>query len=106
MALGQAGKTMPLRGKIVGIHFRRASTRTRTAFTVGAIKLGAYTVAYGPKDLQDPTGETVQDTFRVLSEFLDALVIRTNESIDEMKILAAQENMAVINAMSGNEHPT
>lgn len=106
IAKGDLGKSQPLAGRVVGIYFRRSSTRTRTAFTVGAIKLGATTIAYGPSDLQIVTGETVRDTARVLSGFLDILVIRTNESIEEMKALAEQSEMAVVNAMSQNEHPT
>jgi ornithine carbamoyltransferase len=95
-----------LSGKTVGIYFKRTSTRTRSAFSVGAIKLGAAPVAYGPNDLQIATGETVSDTARVLSGYLDALVIRTNDSIDEMRAFASQDEMAVINAMSDTEHPT
>lgn len=95
-----------LAGKTVGIYFRGTSTRTRSAFTVGAIKLGATPVTYGPNDLQIATGETISDTARVLSGYLDALVIRTNASIDEMRAFAAQEEMAVINAMNDTEHPT
>ena len=105
-AQGRAGREKPLAGKVVGVYFRGTSTRTRTAFTVGAIHLGAGTIAYGPNDLQLVTGETIQDTARVLSGFLDALVIRTNQSIEEMKELAAQDEMAIVNAMSENEHPT
>lgn len=96
----------PLKGKVVGIYFSRTSTRTRTAFTVGSIRLGASTITYGPNDLQIVTGETISDTGRVLSGFLDALVIRTNGPIEEMEIFAGQDEMAVINAMSENEHPT
>lgn len=105
-AAGRAEQTSPLAGKIVGIYFRGTSTRTRTSFTVGALRLGAQTVSYGPQDLQLVTGETIQDTTRVLSGFLDALVIRTNQTIEEMRELAQQNDMAVINAMSENEHPT
>lgn len=96
----------PLLGKTVGIYFKRTSTRTRTAFTVAAIKLGGTPIAYGPNDLQICTGETFQDTARVLTGFLDALVVRTNESIDEMRALASQNEMAIVNAMSDTEHPT
>lgn len=96
----------PLMRKTVGVYFRRSSTRTRTAFTAGAIKLGAGTVVYQPNDLQIVTGETIDDTARVLSEFLDAFVIRTNDSIQEMEALANQGKMSVINAMSACEHPT
>jgi len=106
MASEGGRRAQPLKGKIVGIYFRRSSTRTRTAFTVGALHLGASVIAYGPSDLQIVTGETISDTARVLSGFLDALVIRTNDPIDEMEIFAGQNDMAVINAMSQNEHPT
>jgi ornithine carbamoyltransferase len=90
----------------VGLYFRRSSTRTRTAFALGAMKLGASTIVYGPNDLQLCTGESVEDTARVLSGFLDVLVIRTNDSLDEMRAFANQNKMAVINAMSREEHPT
>jgi ornithine carbamoyltransferase len=93
-------------GKIVGIYFRKPSTRTRSSFTAGALRLGAQTVTYGPNDLQIVTGETFEDTGRVLSGYLDALVIRTNNNIAEMREIAKQHEMAVINAMSDNEHPT
>jgi ornithine carbamoyltransferase len=105
-AAGDAGNTRPLEGKVVGIYFRGTSTRTRTSFTVAALRLGAGTIAYGPNDLQIATGETITDTARVLSGYLDALVIRTNDSIAEMRAFAAQEEMAIVNAMSENEHPT
>jgi len=96
----------PVSGKIVGIFFRIPSTRTRSSFTVGAIRLGAQTVTYGPNDLQIATGETLEDTGHVLSGYLDALVIRTNNGIAEMREIAKQHEMAVINAMSDSEHPT
>jgi ornithine carbamoyltransferase len=106
IAQGAWRDRQPLAGKVVGIYFKKTSTRTRTSFTVGAMKLGATTISYGPHDLQINTGETLQDTARVLANYLDALVIRTNEPIAEMRALAAQDRMAVINAMSDNEHPT
>src|SRR5215216_2455665 len=96
----------PLEGKVVGIYFRGTSTRTLTAFTVGATHLGATTIAYGPNDLQIVTGETIDDTARVLANFLDVLVIRTNQSVAEMRALANQGEMSIVNAMSDNEHPT
>ena len=100
------GLKRTLTGKVVGIYFRCSSTRTRTAFTVGAINLGAHVISYGPGDLQIVTGETMQDTAFVLSNFLDALVIRTNEGAEEMRAMAVQNKMAIINAMSDAEHPT
>jgi ornithine carbamoyltransferase len=100
------GNKPTLNGKVVGIYFRCSSTRTRTAFSVGAMKLGARIICYGPSDLQLVTGETTQDTARVLANYLNALVVRTNGSIEEMKAMTMQNDMAVINALSELEHPT
>ena len=100
-ALAMASDPAPvpsLAGKTVGIYFKRTSTRTRSAFTVAAIKLGAVPIAYGPADLQILTGETISDTARVLSGYLDALVIRTNDSMEEMRAFASQNEMAVPSA--------
>jgi ornithine carbamoyltransferase len=106
IASGRGVSEQPLRGKVAGVYFRGTSTRTRTAFTVGAMKLGANVISYGPNDLQLNTGESIQDTARVLAGYLDILVIRTNESVEEMRTLAAQDEMSIVNAMSDNEHPT
>ncbi len=106
LAVGDSEPTPSLAGRVVGIYFRRASTRTRTSFSAGALRLGAQIVSFGPNDLQVTTGETLEDTGRVLAGYLDALVVRTNDSIAEMEALAAQGAMPVINAMSENEHPT
>jgi ornithine carbamoyltransferase len=90
----------------VGIYFSKTSTRTRTSFSIGALRLGAQTISYGPNDLQINTGETLEDTGRVLSQYLDMLVVRTNEPVADMAALAAQGKMSVVNAMSDAEHPT
>jgi ornithine carbamoyltransferase len=96
----------PLRGLVVGSFFRMTSTRTRTAFASAALRLGAGHVAYGPNDLQLNTGESIEDTARVFGRMLDALVVRTDGHSAELEALAGQERMAVINAMSIEEHPT
>ncbi|MBV8199882.1 MAG: ornithine carbamoyltransferase [Acidobacteria bacterium] len=96
----------PLAGRVVGIYFRKTSTRTRTSFTVGAMKLGADVITYGPSDLQIATGETLADTGRVLANYLDVLVVRTNEPVCEMEELASQQQLPIVNAMSAEEHPT
>jgi ornithine carbamoyltransferase len=96
----------PLDGMNIGIFFRGPSTRTRTAFTVAAQRLGADTIAYGPSDLQLSTGETIGDTARVLSGYLHGLVIRTNGDDQEMRDFSTQSEMSIINAMSASEHPT
>ncbi|MER5762453.1 ornithine carbamoyltransferase [Streptomyces sp. NPDC002082] len=95
-----------LKDAVVGIYFRRTSTRTRTAFTSGALRLGAKTVTFGPDDLQLNTGETTEDTGRVLSGMLDLLVARTADATEELRTWAAGGRMSVINAMSTEEHPT
>src|SRR5215471_6041419 len=56
-----------LRGCVVGTYFKVTSTRTRTAFTSGALRMGASVISYGPNDLQLNTGEAVADTANVLS---------------------------------------
>jgi len=96
----------PLDGAVVGVYFRRTSTRTRTAFSVAALRLGAQIVAYGPDDLQLNTGETVEDTAKVFAGMLDGLVARTAGPTTELRALADQGTMSVVNAMCAVEHPT
>ncbi|MEU8584194.1 ornithine carbamoyltransferase [Streptomyces abikoensis] len=103
---GTAGPGRPLDGLVTGIYFAKTSTRTRTAFSAGALRLGGGVVTYGPGDLQLNTGETSEDTGRVLSRMLDVLVARTAGDPAEMRAWARQGGMAVINAMSADEHPT
>jgi ornithine carbamoyltransferase len=105
-AKGRDEATQILKGLIVGIYFRKTSTRTRTAFSTAALRLGAQIISYGPSDLQENTGESIDDTGRVLSRMLDAFVIRTAGNPSEMRMLASQNRMAVINAMSMDQHPT
>ncbi len=105
-ASGKADGIRPLRDHIVGLLFRKTSTRTRTAFSAGALRLGAQIVTYGPGDLQENTGETVEDTTRVLSRMVDVLVARTAADEQELRAFAAQQRMSVVNAMSAQEHPT
>jgi ornithine carbamoyltransferase len=103
---GTARGVRPLDGDVVGIYFRKTSTRTRTAFSSGALRLGGQILSFGPSDLQTNTGETLEDTGRVLSRMLDVLVARTAASPEELRTLAAQDRMSVVNAMSADEHPT
>lgn len=105
-AIGAGVESPSLVGKIVGVYFRKTSTRTRTAFASGALRLGADIIGYGPHDLQLETGESTEDTGRVLSEMLDVLVARTAGNPAELRAWAEQPRMAVVNAMSADEHPT
>jgi len=95
-----------LDGLVAGIYFRKTSTRTRAAFSVGALRLGARIVTFGPDDLQTNTRETIDDTARVLSGMLDIFVARTTGSTEELRAFSAPGEMRVINAMSAVEHPT
>lgn len=99
-------KQQPLQDAVVGIHFRKTSTRTRVAFSSGALRLGARIIALGPADLQTNTGESVSDTGRVLAGMVDVLVARTAACEEEMRQLGSHDTMAVVNAMSAEEHPT
>ncbi|WP_432140462.1 ornithine carbamoyltransferase [Streptomyces sp. bgisy084] len=104
-----SGKLTPARtleGTVAGIYFRKTSTRTRTAFSSSALRLGAQIIAYNGSDLQINTGETSEDTGRVFSRMLDTLVARTSGDPAELRAWATQDRMSVVNAMSADEHPT
>jgi ornithine carbamoyltransferase len=104
---GRAGADRrTLDGKQVGVYFRKSSTRTRTSFWSAATRLGADVVTFGPDELQLSTGETVEDTSRVLGQYLDALVVRTNGEVEEIRRLGSSPDLAVVNALSLDEHPT
>lgn len=98
--------TAPLTGQVVGILFAKTSTRTRTAFTVGTIRLGGTPIMYGPDDLQTNTGESWEDTGRVFASMLDLLVARTAGPTEKLRLLSGGGVLPVINAMSAEEHPT
>jgi ornithine carbamoyltransferase len=104
---GGPARDTTLRERSVGVYFRRTSTRTRTAFTMAAARLGADVIAFGPSDLQLNTGESVPDTARVLGGYLDILVVRTNDEMAEMRAFADADGApAVVNALTDDEHPT
>lgn len=95
-----------LKNRIIGIYFTKTSTRTRTSFTTAGLRLGAQIIAYGPNDLQVNTGESIEDTMQVLSRMLDGLVVRTAGDPAVLRALAEQDRMAIVNAMTADEHPT
>lgn len=103
---GIAEQGYQLRDQIIGIYFTKTSTRTRTAFSTAALRLGAQVIAYGPNDLQINTGESMGDTMQVLSRMLDGLVVRTAGSPTVLRTFADQTSMSVVNAMTEDEHPT
>ena len=105
-AAGKVKMDQILKGLVIGIYFRKTSTRTRTSFSSAALRMGAEIISYGPNDLQENTGESVLDTTQVLSRMLDGFVARTAGDPSEMRTFASQSQMSVINAMSADEHPT
>lgn len=96
----------PLTGLVAGMMFLQTSTRTRTAFTTAAMRLGAEVISYGPGDLQLNTGETVADTGRIFSAMLDLLVARIGAGNGTFVELTDDGRLPVVNAMSADEHPT
>jgi ornithine carbamoyltransferase len=93
-----------LAGRSVAMIFEKPSTRTRVSFEVGIAELGGTPVVLSANDMQLGRGETVEDTGRVLSRYVDAIVLRTFEQ-EKLEMLADAADAAVINALSDYEHP-
>ena len=93
-----------LQGKTLGMIFQKASTRTRVSFEVGIYELGGYGLFLSSNDLQIGRGEPVQDTARVLSRYLDGIMIRTFEQ-KEVEDLAKYGSIPVINGLTDYAHP-
>ncbi|MEB3322652.1 MAG: ornithine carbamoyltransferase [Synechococcaceae cyanobacterium] len=102
--LKRGDRHIDLRGRVLGLIFRKASTRTRVSFTVAMARLGGQTIDLHPEVTQVGRGEPVADTARVLSRYCDALAIRTfaQEEVDDY---AHWATIPVINALTDLEHP-
>ncbi|MGB5823693.1 MAG: ornithine carbamoyltransferase [Proteocatella sp.] len=94
-----------LQGKTLGMIFQKASTRTRVSFEVGMYQLGGQALFLNSNDLQIGRGETIEDTARVLSSYLDGILIRTF-SHQEVEKLAKYSDVPVINGLTDDYHPT
>ena len=94
----------PLRGRVLGLLFEKTSTRTRVSFEVAMHHLGGGCVFLLREDLQLDRGETIADTARVFSQYLDGLVIRTHGH-DTLEEWARFSNIPVINGLSDLHHP-
>lgn len=93
-----------LKGKTLGMIFQKSSTRTRVSFEVGMYELGGSALFLSSRDLQIGRGEPVEDTARVLSRYLDGIMIRTYKQ-QEVEDLAKYGSVPIINALTDYCHP-
>ena len=107
----QAGRRLPLHprrplaGRVLGLMMEKPSTRTRVSFEVAMLQLGGEVIVLSPRDTQLGRGESIADTARVLSRFLDALVLRTDDAA-KLHALVAHSAIPVINGLTARSHPT
>ncbi|WP_144436878.1 ornithine carbamoyltransferase [Thermosulfidibacter takaii] len=94
----------PLKGKVLGMLFEKPSTRTRVSFEAGMYQLGGNVVFMSPKETQLGRGETIEDTARVLSRYLDLVVLRVF-SHETLERFAQNSTIPVINGLSDLLHP-
>jgi len=93
-----------LAGRSIALVFEKPSTRTRVSFEVGVAELGAHPLVISSSELQLGRGETIEDTGRVLSRYVQAIVLRTFEQ-ERLELLASTSSAHVINSLSDFEHP-
>jgi ornithine carbamoyltransferase len=93
-----------LAGKTVALLFEKPSTRTRVSFEVAVHQLGGHAVVLSDRDMQLGRGETIADTARVLSRYVDAIMLRTGR-VSKLEELAAHATIPVINGLTDASHP-
>ncbi|WP_114416483.1 ornithine carbamoyltransferase [Marinospirillum perlucidum] len=94
----------PLKNKVLAMIFEKSSTRTRVSFEAGMAQLGGSAIFLSPRDTQLGRGEPLEDTARVLSEMVDAVMIRTF-SHEDLEKFADYSTIPVINALTDDFHP-
>jgi ornithine carbamoyltransferase len=100
----RAYRDTPLSGKTLAMIFAKSSTRTRVSFEVGAYQLGGQALFLSSKDIQIGRGEPIPDTARVLSRYVDGIMIRTYDH-GEVEELALHATIPVINGLTDLTHP-
>ena len=101
---GRPDADQPLKDHIVALLFEKPSTRTRFSFDVGVRQLGGQVMTFGTGDMQLGRGETIEDTARVLSGFVDAVMIRANRD-EHVEAFAHAGSIPVINGLTDWSHP-
>jgi ornithine carbamoyltransferase len=101
---GKDSGKCPLIGQSIGLLFEKSSTRTRVSLEAGIYQLGAQAIYMNPKEIQIGRGETIHDTAKVLSRYLDAIVIRTYNHA-ALTEFASYASVPVINGLSDLHHP-
>jgi len=94
----------PLQGKVLAMLFEKSSTRTRVSFEAAMSHFGGNAIFLSPRDTQLGRGEPIEDTARVLSRMVDAIMVRTYEH-EKVERLAAYSSVPVINALTDRLHP-
>jgi ornithine carbamoyltransferase len=94
----------PLKGRVLAMIFQQPSTRTRVSFEVAMRQLGGHAIVLSANDMQLGRGETVADTARVLSRYVDAIMIRAKHH-DHLMELAEHATVPVINGLTDKSHP-
>jgi ornithine carbamoyltransferase len=98
------GRKLLAPGSTLGLYFSKHSTRTRVSFTVAMAHLGGAAIPLAPEELQLSRGESLPDTARALSRYLDVLAVRTHEHA-ELEAWAEWASIPVVNALTAQEHP-
>ena len=101
---GAMDDAQPLAGRMVALIFEKPSTRTRVSFDVGVRQMGGQTMVLSGKEMQLGHGETIADTARVLSRYVDLIMIRTFEEATLLE-MAEHATVPVINGLTNRTHP-
>jgi len=94
----------PLKNRVLAMIFEKSSTRTRVSFEAGMAQFGGYSLFLSPRDTQLGRGEPIEDSARVLSRMVDAVMIRTFEQ-EKLERFAAKSEVPVINGLTDRFHP-
>lgn len=100
----RSDRSAPMAGKTLAMIFEKSSTRTRVSFEVAAHQLGGHAIVLSSKEMQIGRGETIGDTARVLSRYVDAIMIRTGPH-SKLTEMAEAATVPVINGLTDDSHP-